>query len=486
MLQLALTLLLLTTPLIEATRSGDTGAVRALLAAGADVNAPAADGATALHWAVDADDESLVTALLAAGARADVANDLAITPLHLAAANGNEHIVRALLERGANPGAAASSGVTPMMEAARAGSTAVVRALAARGARGDARETARGQTALMWAAGRGHSATVRALLEAGADLRARSTTRRMTVMLDRGPSRTVKTSMQDAHTVEAGGMTALLFAAQGGDPETTALLLAAGADVNDRAGSGVSALTLAAFSGHGAVARLLLDKGADPDAAGAGYTALHAAALRGDEATVKALIARRANLNARLTNGSPVRRFGSQWALPRTMMGATPLMVATAYLETGIMRMLLDAGADPAIPLDNGLTPLHVVAGAETGQEARPLDLVRFQIVDNDTPVVPRPEEAVMTAAGLLLAHKPDVSGASASGDTPLHAAAASGAGAVIRLLIEHGAALEPVNQAGQTPLALTLPRPAVPGGGRGSPGLPEIEALLRSLGATR
>ena len=60
---------------------------------------------------------------------------------------------------------------------------------------------------------------------------------------------------------------------------------------------------------------LLLGAGADPNAAGAGYTALHAAALRGDAALVKALLAKGANPNATLTKGSPVRRFGSQWAL---------------------------------------------------------------------------------------------------------------------------------------------------------------------------
>ena len=36
----------------DAAMRGDTAAVRALLAQKADVNAPQADGATALHWAV--------------------------------------------------------------------------------------------------------------------------------------------------------------------------------------------------------------------------------------------------------------------------------------------------------------------------------------------------------------------------------------------------------------------------------------------------
>jgi hypothetical protein len=58
----------------------------------------------------------------------------------------------------------------------------------------------------------------------------------------------------------------------------------------------------------------------------------------------------------------------------------------------------------------------------------------------------------------------------------------------MIRLLAERGAAIEAANQAGQTPLSLTLPRE-----GRQQRPDPEraarakaAETLLRSLGATR
>ena len=52
----------------EAIRSGDHAAVRALIEQGADVNAPEADGATVLHWAVRWDDPESVDLLLGAGA----------------------------------------------------------------------------------------------------------------------------------------------------------------------------------------------------------------------------------------------------------------------------------------------------------------------------------------------------------------------------------------------------------------------------------
>jgi ankyrin repeat protein len=229
------------------------------------------------------------------------------------------------------------------------------------------------------------------------------------------------------------------------------LLLASGANASDVAGDGKSALVMAAFSGNGGVAKLLLDAGADPNASAAGYTALHAAALRGDVALVKALLAKGANPQAVLTKGSPVRRFGSQYALSTPFTGGTPLIVAAAYLEVGVMRALLEGGADAKATLPDGTSALHLAAGAQLEIETRPSDLVRWNVIDNDTPSVPRsPEDAV----------------------------------SAIELLVSHGADLNAKNGSGQTPLALTLPRKSERG--PGFPGYPEAEAALRRLGASQ
>jgi ankyrin len=413
--------------------------------------------------------------LLAAGARADAANDLSITPLHLAGAGGNVGIVRALLDKGANPNAPSATGVTALMEAARTGSVAAVHALLARGADVNVAERDRGQTALMWAVSRRHPNVVRVLIDHGANVQARTRTRPLTVMLDQGPRRTVKTSMQDARQIQAGGSTALLFAAQVGDARSAAMLIEAGADVNDTAADGRSALVLAAFAGHTEVVTTLVDAHADANADDAGYSALHAAALRGDGTAVDALLANGANPNARLTKGSPVRRFGSQWALPSTMNGATPLLVAATYLEVDIIRRLLAAGADHTIGLVNGTTPLLAAAGAAVEKEARPSDLVRWNIVDNDTPQVPRAEADVLLATTLLLDAGADVNQTNIDGDTALHAAAAAGMTTIIQLLADRGATLDVANKSGATPLALTQPR------GR-EPGHKPAEELLRRL----
>lgn len=486
MISWVVALLLLASPLVDAVKHKDVAAVRALLQKRVDVNATEGDGATALHWAAYADDAQLVEILIAAGARVNVANDLAITPLHLAGANGNRLIVKMLLDKGANPNAVSETGVTPLMEAARSGNAAAVRALVGAGADVNTKERDRGQTALMWAVSRRHPDIVKILIENGANVSARTRVRRLTVMLDQGPRRAVKTAMQDARPVDAGGSTPLLFAAQSGDVASAAHLIASGANVNDAAADGNSPLVLATFSGNAAVARVLLDAGADPNAAGAGYSALHAAVLRGDLATVTALLEKGANPNTQLTNGSPVRRFGSQWALPTTMTGATPLLVAATYLEVDIIRVLLAAGANHSLGLPNRTTPLLAAAGVAIEKEARPSDLVRWNVVDNDTPVIPRAEVDVHAATTLLLGAGADVNHVNDAGDSALHAAAAAGLTTVIQLLADHGARLDAKNKTGQTPLALTMPRGRPQEGRSATAGLKAAEDLLRKLGATQ
>jgi ankyrin repeat protein len=485
MIAFILSWLLLTTPLIDAVKQNDEAAVRALLQKHADVNAREGDGATALHWAVYADHEAIARVLVTAGADVNAANDLAITPLYLASVNGNAAIARLLTDNGARVDAASETGVTPLMEAARVGSVDTVRVLVDRGADVNHVERDRGQTALMWAVARKHPAVVKLLLDRRADIQVRTRVRSLRVMLDQGPRRAVKTSAQDARQIDAGGSTALLLAAQVGDAESAALLLAGGADVNDTGADGNSALTLAAFSGHPAIARVLLDGGADPNRAAAGYTALHAAALRGDLATVQALLSRGADPNARITKGSPVRRFGSQWALPTPLTGATPLLVAAAYLEVDIMRALVAAKANLTLALANGTTPLLATAGIPVEKEVRPSDLERWNVVDSDTPAIPRDEGAVIGGVRLLLDAGASVAETTDSGDTALHAAAAAGATNLIELLVDRGAVLEVTNRNGQTPLAMTQVR------GRQQDEqtvarLQSAEALLRTLGARK
>src|SRR5262245_52027936 len=255
--------------LIEAVRAQNAARVRTLLAERVDVNARQGDQATALHWAAHLDDGRTVDLLLRAGARADVADDTGATPLDLACVNRNSDVVTRLLAAGANANASLLSGETALMTCARAGSAAAVRALVARAAAVNARESAHNQTALMWAAAQSHPDVVTTLLEGGADVRARSREYTQTVTSEV----TQRAGREELnYTVPRGGSTALLFAARSGDADSIGLLIAAGADVNDRLPDGASALIVAAHSGHTRAAEMLLDRGANANDDGVGYT----------------------------------------------------------------------------------------------------------------------------------------------------------------------------------------------------------------------
>jgi ankyrin repeat protein len=466
-------------PLVQAIKRADAAAVRQLLAAKTDVNAAEGDGATALHWAVYRDDTETVDLLLRAGARPNAANDLGVTPLFTAAENGNAQLTARLLAAGANPRAALLSGETLLMTAARTGNPAVVKALVAAGADINAADAARGQTALMWAVAQRHPEAVRELLAGGADVRART----------RPYPQVVKTTPQATNPayiveIQQGGYTPLLFAARAGDLESARLLVAGGADVNDRAAIGTAALVVAAHSGHGDVAAFLLDKGASADDAGAGYTALHAALLHRDAVLVRRLLEKGADPNARVARATPIRRDSVDFYLDPSYVGATPFWLAARFNDAAIMRLLRDHGADaraihqptyyvgegpsrpknapPSTDPDRRLVEEGRVSAvmAATGLGGRqPLfapDLLG-RLAETARGGARRPsvvEAGVLESVTIGAEAGVDLGVANADGNTALHAAATRDYLSVAKYLVGRGAPLDAVNKKGQTPLA--------------------------------
>jgi ankyrin repeat protein len=461
--------------LIEAVKSRNIEAVRSLLKERVDVNASQGDGATALHWAVHFDDGNAVELLLRAGAKADVADDTGVTPLYLACLNRQGALVERLLQARANPNVATVSGETALMTCARTGEAAGVRALLARGANVNTKEPGHDQTALMWAAAQAHPEAVDALLRNGADVRARSRSYIQTVTSEV----TQRAGREELnYDVPRGGSTALLFAARSGDAESARLLIAAGADVNDSLPDGASALVVAAHSGHSRVAALLLEKGADPNAADIGYAALHAAVLRSDVDLVKSLLAHKANPNAQITKGTPVRRNSQDFELPKTLIGATPYLLAAKFLEADIMRALAAEGADTRLPMKDGATPLMAAAGmgiaAPAQDEKRGTDRRGLAILDGGKV---EPDSQVLDAVSTALMQGSDINAVNPAGDTAMHIAAAQGYGEVVKLLADRGADLNVRNTRGLTPLGALQ--------GRTGAKRQSMIDLLKSLGAT-
>jgi ankyrin repeat protein len=159
----------------DAAMKQNLPAVRSLLQQKADVNAPQADGATAMHWATRLDDAPMAELLIKAGANVKAANRFGVTPLELACINGNPAMIEMLLKAGADANAPLSElGETPLMMAARTGNIRAVEILINHGANVNAKEDSKGQTALMWAASERHPDVVRILIDHGADPNLRS------------------------------------------------------------------------------------------------------------------------------------------------------------------------------------------------------------------------------------------------------------------------------------------------------------------------
>ena len=411
--------------LVDAAKAGDTNTVRALIAKQVDVNAAAADGTTALHWAVQRDDVAMVDALLRAGAKAPTATRHGVTPLQLAATNGSAAVITRLLAAGASPNTAMPDGETVLMTASRTGAADAVRVLLDRGADLHRKEPARGQTALMWAAAENNAAVVKLLIERGADLKERS---------------------------KAGSFSPFLFAVRGGHVAAATALLDVGANAHESLPDGTSALVLALINAHYELASVLLDRGANPNADGQGWTALHQIAwsrrhnagfnLPGPVATggvdsldlVRKLVARGADANARQKKEP---RDGNRNLLNR--LGATPFLLAAKSADVPLMKVLLESGADARITTNNGTTPLMAAAGVGIWAPG-----------EN-----PGTHEEALAAVKLAFdAGSSDVNAIDKEGETALHGAVyRGGAIPVMRFLIDKGARLDVVNKKGWTPL---------------------------------
>lgn len=422
-------------PIVAAAKDAEWPAVRALIDAGADVNATYGDGTSALHWASYWDDAETARLLLDAGADPNTVTDLGVTPLWPAAENGSAAMARLLLEAGADPGAALLSGETLVMTAARTGNADVARQLLAAGADPNGSAT-RGQTALMWAGGQGHAEVVGVLLEYGADVHARTEVRTQYMKTDKG---------QESHPayqtwVEQGGNTPLIFAARSGDLPSAELLVDAGSDVNGLAAFGTSPTIMAVHGGNADLVELLLARGADPNSAAAGHTALHVAVLRGDDDSVRTLLVYGADPNAQVERATPTRRQSLDYHFHETFVGATPLWLAARFAEPEAMRALLDHGADPRF--------VHSVSYPTGNRE-------RHQIEDEGNVSV------LMAALGMgnrriTRSTGPDRRGA-AEGSIPVYQlppdARETLALEAVRIAVEAGAELDIANAYGQTAL---------------------------------
>lgn len=160
--------------LLEAARVGDIAEVIRVLDARPDlVDQTDERGRTPLHWAVWEGHADVARALVDAGADVNAKADLGLTPLWNAARGGGGDLVELLLAHGAEPSTRTTGdglGWTPLHIAAGEGRTAAVRALVRAGADVNATGSEDGFTPLQLAVGRGHREVVELLVASGADV----------------------------------------------------------------------------------------------------------------------------------------------------------------------------------------------------------------------------------------------------------------------------------------------------------------------------
>ena len=419
-------------PLVDAVRSGDADALRALLDQGVDVNLTEADGTTALAWASYRDDIESADLLIRAGADANLANDLGATALWAASQNGSETMVGRLLEAGADPNAALMVGETPVMVAARSGYPDVVEQLISAGADPDAR-AARDQTALMWAAAQNHPDVVEVLIEHGADVHARSEVWSQLMA--------VPPHSYYNRDIPHGGDTALMFAARSSDLTSARLLVAGGANVDDADAWGVSATSLAAHAGSVRIVQFLLETGADPNVSRPGFTALHNAVMRRDEQMVGALLDHGADPNEPLRVWTPTRRAADDFNFSPDLIGASPFWLAARFSTPAVMRLLVQAGADP-LSVHEGTSATTSVADEFRTNITTAL-MASVGMGRGRAWFEPeRSEREALTleAAELLVDLGVDINAANTDGRTALDAATNLDYETVVEFLVENGA----------------------------------------------
>jgi uncharacterized protein len=310
------------TPLVYAVRSDDLDSVKALLAAGADVNQVTGYGWSPLLVATQNRYYKLAAYLIEHGADVNLANKGGWTPLYLATDNRN-------IEGGDYP----------------------VR-------KGDM----------------DHLDFIKLLLDKGSKVNAR--------MKDSTETRTVFTNQW----LDENGATAFLRASQSGDIVLMKLLLAHGADPKIDTALHVTALQVAAGIGwvEGITyewspastleaVKMLLDLGLDPNAqADTGRTALHGAAHKGRPDVVQVLVDHGAKLDVRDYGNTDNR--GSKELAVHTWLpvdyadGLVRVGVQSAipHPETGLLiRKLMTAAGLPAPPMGRTLESICVTDACE-------------------------------------------------------------------------------------------------------------------------
>lgn len=437
--------------LLAAIRANDLRDVTNALQQGADPNARAADAfrAPALSLPDKNTDIAIVRALLDAGANLEATDAPGNAPLAFAAIHNRPDVIALLLKRGARLESNGFKGMTPLMIAASSGSAAALRALLDAGANVNARSDSNGTALFYGAAIVGNIGIVKALVAAGADVGAAAD----------------------------NGKRAVDVAADSGNFDINDYLVSIYNRDNALLGAASQAAGLtggAAESGWND-AKKALDSGASGRFANAaGTTALMLLALNAkdfDEATARRVIAV-SNINAQEQGGNSVlhlaadRRNAKMAALLvaskaslnlKNKDGQTPLDIALAQQNNEeVVALLRAAGAQTATastPLAAPIvTPMPIIQAPPIASPTATSPTTPLQNAPTATaPTATAPTATNQTAPAANAPTSLEV--LNQYGRSPLMQAARDGNAAEIARLLQRGARPNFANTDGQTAL---------------------------------
>ncbi len=476
-------------PLADAAMRRDDAAVRTLLAAGADVDAPRGDGMTALHWAARHGDAATARRLLGAGADPEAVTRLGRhTALHVASRAGHAPVIAALLDHRADAEALTSTGAAPLHFAAQSGSADAVEALLAHGADPDAREPRWGQTPLMFAAGAGRAAAVAPLLRWGADpaVAAKVVDIGARNAFDQADSRRRRGRMMRA-LVNTAPRNAAGQADRGAGRARAATRAGRSAGPVPRRlqprRPGAPRAARSSFRPRvpprPAAPAAEADRGGEPEPLGyadlvgthGGLTALLLAARDGHAETALALVA----------GGADVNQVSAA-------DGTSPLLIACINGHFDLALRLLESGGDPTLASDAGATPLYGALNMQWAPKARHpqptdhlqqtasyLDVMRA-VLEAGADVDARLEKSLWYTT-----YNRDLLGVDRAGATAFWRAAYALDIGAMRLLLEHGA--DPHLPTVTVPARRRLPHPDPSGLPPAALGGPAVSPLLAAAG---
>ncbi|MFH1980940.1 MAG: ankyrin repeat domain-containing protein [Pseudomonadota bacterium] len=393
------------TPLMAATTGDHPAAVTLLIQRGSRPDDPAYNSVTPLSEAVQNGRHRVAEALLEGGANPDFHARDSAPPLIIAATRGDGAMVKLLLDAGADPNRIVFGQTTAMLRAVEKGCIDCVAHLAAAGWRPVGRDRS-GRSALALAMAGGQDAMFEQMLTAATSGDAGMPNERFTEdLLEAGrlaawdmmrrlvasapkrsgildsallsvvgrryreplmsPSAEILTARAiiengaDINAVDNRGYTVLMCAAESGADGLVRLLIAQGARVAATATDGHSALSLAVWKKHPAVAEILLQASADLSTGASSYQLLMDAVSSQNPGMVKLLLDAGGKIPSAEDRISLFERAAKSPETLRLLAGAvadldvqdryrgSPLSVVVKRGSAESMRVMIDAGAQP-------------------------------------------------------------------------------------------------------------------------------------------